>query len=292
MSTNRFKVWIEAIRLRTLPVSLAGVVTGCALANMLGAFRWPVALLCVTFALLAQISSNFANEYFDYRDGLDRVGRVGPRRGVTEGDISPRAMLTASLTTLGVACIAGLLLIIWGGWLLLPVGIVTAAGAMAYSAGPYPLSRHALGEVAVIIFFGIVPVNMVVYITTHHFFTDVAMASVAIGLMSANILIVNNYRDIDDDAAVGKTTLSVKIGRHASAMIYLMSGFVAMALMIPVDIHTGPLAIIPTAAYLTIHVGLWKRITRSTARALNPMLGLTALNLLTYTILLAIITFL
>ena len=154
------------MRLRTLPVSVAGVIAAWGLASLYGASRLLPALLCLAFAVLAQIASNFANEYYDYRDGLDRPGREGPRRGVTEGDITPRAMLVATFATLGVACCIGLSLIAFGGWWLLIVGAVTALGALAYSAGPYPLSRHALGEVAVVVFFGIVPVNLTFYLQT------------------------------------------------------------------------------------------------------------------------------
>ena len=163
---NRWKagVWIEAMRLRTLPVSVAGVVAGCAMAAGAGRLNVAVAAICLAFAVLAQIASNFANEYFDYKAGFDGPGRDGPRRGVSEGDISPRAMRAATLITLAVACALGCLLILYGGWWLLGAGAVIALGAMAYSAGPYPLSRHCLGEVAVVFFFGIVPVNLTYYV--------------------------------------------------------------------------------------------------------------------------------
>lgn len=108
------KAWIEAMRLRTLPVSIAGVLTAVAYAILDGCFMWMPALLCFIFALLAQIASNFANEYYDFKGGLDRVGREGPRRGVTEGDITPRAMKTATYLTLGIACAIGCSLILWG----------------------------------------------------------------------------------------------------------------------------------------------------------------------------------
>lgn len=277
--------WVEAMRLRTLPVSTAGVVMGCALAVMAGGFARTPAALCFAFALLAQIASNFANEYFDYRDGLDKAGRDGPRRGVTEGDISPRAMLNATIGTLALACVAGCVLIYYGGWILLPVGIITAAGALAYSAGPYPLSRHALGEVAVVVFFGIVPVTMVYYIMCGSIGMPVVAASIGIGLMSANILIVNNYRDRDDDAAVGKTTLAVKFGPRVSLSLYLLNGVAGMALMIPIEMIIGTISIIPAAVYLLIHIMLWINLRHKTGAALNPLLGMTAANLLLFTLL-------
>ena len=126
------------MRLRTLPVSVSGVVVAAGLAVFAGCFNIPVFVLCTVFAVLSQIASNFANEYYDYRDGLDRPGREGPRRGVTEGDISPRAMAYATGVTLVLACLVGCSLIYYGGWWLIPAGILIALGVVAYSAGPYP----------------------------------------------------------------------------------------------------------------------------------------------------------
>ena len=138
------KAWIEAMRLRTLPVSVAGVITAAGLAAHFGCFRWLPLLLCLLFAVLAQIASNFANEYYDFRQGLDKKGREGFRRGVTEGDITPRAMKTAVYITLAVACCIGLSLTLFGGLWLIGVGIAIAIGVFAYSTGPYPLSQHGL----------------------------------------------------------------------------------------------------------------------------------------------------
>lgn len=287
---QKIKCWVEAMRLRTLPVSLAGVVMGCVLSVAAGCFSVAPALLCFAFALLAQIASNFANEYFDFRDGLDKAGRDGPRRGVTEGDITPRAMLAATLGTLGLACVAGCVLIYFGGWLLLPVGIVTAAGALAYSAGPYPLSRHSLGEAAVVLFFGIVPVTMVYYIMSGTVTLPVLAASAGIGLMSANILIVNNYRDREDDASVGKTTLAVKYGPKVSLGLYLLNGAAGATLTMPALSHAGEWWPLPCAIYLVLHFCLWNRLRHKTGAALNPLLGKTAANLLFFTLLALVIT--
>ena len=155
---SKTRIWIEAMRLRTLPVGASAVLAGTALACLDGTVRLLPAVICLLFALLAQIASNFANEYFDYRAGIDAPGRQGPRRGVTEGDITPAAMRRATFLTLGLACLTGLTLVNWGGWWLIGAGAIIALGALAYSAGPCPLSRNALGETAVLLFFGIVPV--------------------------------------------------------------------------------------------------------------------------------------
>lgn len=274
--------WIESMRLRTLPVSAAGVVMAAALGVAHGQVKWLPWTLCLIFALLAQIASNFANEYFDFRDGLDRKGRVGPRRGVTEGDISPRAMLTATILTLGIAAAIGCTLIYWGGWWLLAAGIVIVLGALAYSAGPYPLSRHALGEVAVILFFGIVPVTLTYYVISGPATPAVWFTALSTGLLGANILIINNYRDIADDKAVGKTTLATIIGPKATLLLYLIDGVAAVGLMMPQwrQMPAGWQSV-PTIT-LTIIVLLWLRIRKAEGAALNPMLGATAMVMLLY----------
>lgn len=274
------KCWIEAMRLRTLPVSLAGVAMGVAFCVLDGVFELLPALLCAAFAVLAQISSNFANEYYDYRAGLDKAGRVGPRRGVAEGDISPDAMRNATFITLGIACMVGLSLIYWGGWWLLFAGIVIAAGAMAYSAGPYPLSRHGLGEVAVVVFFGIVPVNLTYYVQSGVFDIQVLLASVAVGLMTANLLIVNNYRDREEDESVGKRTLAVIYGGRFVSTLYLLNGLAAVALMTGSLAHVHGIAI----GYIVIHLVLWKFLERHKGSALNPLLGMTAMLVFLYSL--------
>lgn len=272
------------MRLRTLPVSIAGVLAGTGCAAMAASPRWGAALLCVVFALLAQIASNFANEYFDYKDGLDRPGREGPRRGVTEGDISPQAMKTAVGLTLALACGVGLGLIAYGGWWLIAAGVVIALGALAYSAGPYPLSRHALGEVAVILFFGVIPVCLTFYVQTGHFSSPSLLTGVAIGLMGANILIVNNYRDIEDDSSVGKITLAVKFGRRATRLLYLANGLAAVALMWRQWETLPAAALLVPGLYTGLHIVLWWQLTRRRGHRLNPLLGLTAILMAAYSL--------
>lgn len=281
--------WIEAMRLRTLPVSAAGVVTASALGVVYKCLHWLPAMLCLVFALLAQIASNFANEYYDYQAGLDRPGRVGPRRGVTEGDITPRAMKIATFATLAVASIIGLSLIYWGGWWLIFAGLFIGAGALAYSAGPYPLSRHALGEVAVILFFGVVPVNLTFYLFSNTFAWPIFASSVAVGLMGANILLVNNYRDEKDDRAVGKNTIATKFGAPAALYLYLIFGVAAVLLFIPIFIK-APLLISASAFYLTIHILLFAQLRVRKGKALNPLLGMTAMNMLIFALLTLILS--
>lgn len=114
--SKKIKTWVEAVRVRTLPVSIAGVLSGAACAVTTGQYQILPIILCLLFAILAQTASNFANEYYDFRAGFDKAGREGPRRGVTEGDITPSSMRTATFVTLGLACGVGCSLIYWGGW--------------------------------------------------------------------------------------------------------------------------------------------------------------------------------
>ncbi len=279
------KCWIEAMRLRTLPVSLSGVILAIGFNLSDGTFRFIPAILCFVFALLAQIASNFANEYYDFKSGLDRKGREGPRRGVTEGDISPRAMLIATYATLFAACLAGCVLIAYGGWWLLAVGFIITIGVVVYSAGPYPLSHHGLGEVAVVLFFGLIPVNFTYYVQALDWNLYVALASLSAGLMGANVLIVNNYRDIDDDRAVGKRTLAVILGRKVTAKLYLVNGYCAVAFMLPLWMSLSPLAWIVPMAYLILHTCLWSKLSTRYGASLNPFLGLTAIAMLLYSLL-------
>ena len=157
-----------------------------------------------------------------------------------------------------------------------------ALGVVAYSAGPYPLSHHGLGEIAVILFFGIVPVNMTYFLMCDAWTSEVLLASLSMGLMGANVLIVNNYRDIDDDHQVGKSTLCVKLGRPTMAAVYLIDGLIAIALMAETWIKLGGAWLLIPVLYLCLHFRLWSDIRHRDGAALNPMLGATAMAMLAY----------
>ena len=284
------RYWIEAMRLRTLPVSVAGVIAGTGCAILTDSFKAIPALLCLTFAILAQIAANFGNEYYDFKNGIDRKGRAGFRRGVTEGEISPKAMKAATFITLGIAAAVGCAMLIYGPWWLMIAGILIMCFALAYSAGPYPLSHHGLGDIAVIIFFGIVPVVLTWYLQTSSWDSaDIAIeTSVAIGLLAANVLVVNNYRDMEDDAAVGKRTTVVIFGRKVMSAAYLLSGFIGMSVMIPVWLGMPVWVFAVPLIYLALHVKTWYSLRQSAGAAINPLLGRTAMNLLVFALLFAV----
>ena len=290
---KKVRIWLECVRLRTLPVSLSGVVMAIALAAWMHELKWVPAVLCVAFALLAQVVSNFANEYYDWRRGADKVGRVGPRRGVTEGDISPATLRRVTIVTLVIDAVLGLCLIPYGGWWMLPLGIVIALAALAYSAGPYPLSYHGLGELAVFIFFGVVPVVFTHYVQARHFSPIVLLAGMAVGLMAVNVLLVNNYRDVDDDREAGKNTSVVIFGRVPAATAYLINGYMAISLLTPLWVLAAlgqglpRWTLVAPVLYLGMHTATWWLLRQRDGAALNPLLGATARNMLIFTLLLA-----
>ena len=278
--------WIEAMRLRTLPVSLAGVICGCGCALLQGSFNAVTALLCVLFAALAQVASNFGNEYYDYRNGIDKKEREGFRRGVTEGEISPRAMKRATYATLSAAAVVGCLMLFYGPWWLVLVGITIMLFALGYSAGPYPLSHHGMGDVAVIIFFGIVPVTFTCYLQTGSFnnLYITLPTSLAVGLLAANVLVVNNYRDMDDDKAVNKRTTVVIFGRRVMSWCYMLAGVAAMAAMTPVWIELRLWSLPIVLVYIVLHLKNWQYLKKAQGAALNPLLGKTAMTLLIFSL--------
>ena len=298
---KQIKIWLEAIRLRTLPVSVSGVLIAVGLAKFNGAFRLVPSLLCVAFAVLAQIVSNLANEYFDFKAGTDKKGRVGPRRGVTEGDFSPATLKRAIVGTLVATCAVGLSMLAvvdpgegYANWLLLVgVGVMVAVMAFAYSAGPYPLSYHALGEVAVMAFYGLVPVIFSYYVVAGDFHPYAVIAGIAIGLMGVNVLLVNNYRDVDDDREAGKRTSVVVAGRTLAAFAYLLNGLLALSVLgvlwLRLWTEWGWWTMLPPAIYMALHLTTWHRLKQRTGAALNPILGATARNMLIFTILLTLL---
>ena len=289
---KQVKIWLEAMRLRTLPVSISGVLMAIGITAWQGRFQWIPAMLCLVFALLAQIASNFANEYYDYKKGSDKKGRVGPRRGVTEGDIKPITLRNVTYLTLAVACAVGCCLIPYGGWKIIPVGILIAVFVLAYSAGPYPLSYHGLGELTVFIFYGMVPVITSYYVIAHSIDALAVLASMTIGFMGVNVLLVNNYRDMEDDAEAGKNTAVVIFGRQMASTAYLFNGFMAIAMLSPlwVIVFFSDKIILPKwiflapAVYLVMHVAIWAMLNQRHGAKLNPLLGFTALNMLLFTI--------
>lgn len=230
MTPSRLQIWLSATRPRTLPAAVAPVLVGSALAWHAGALDLAAAGICLGFALLIQIGTNFANDYYDFVQGADTAARVGPRRAVAAGLIAPATMKRAMWLVFAGAFLLGLSLLAWGGPWLLAVGVASIVCGIAYTGGPFPLGYHGLGDLFVFIFFGLVAVGATYFVQAGHWTTDVLLASIPIGLLAANILVVNNYRDVETDTVAGKRTLVVRLGRGAARAQFNLSLLVAFAM--------------------------------------------------------------
>ena len=231
-SAGSLRVWLAATRPRTLPAAVAPVLVGTALAWHDGRWIPAAALGCLAFALLVQIATNFANDYYDFVKGADTAERVGPRRAVASGLIAPGTMRRAMFITFTAAFAAGLGLLPYGGWPLLVIGIASILSGVAYTGGPYPLGYNGLGDVFVFLFFGLVAVGATYFVQAGMPGSEVWLAGSAIGLLAANILVTNNLRDADTDVRAGKRTTVVRFGRSFGRAQFARSH--AFALLVPV----------------------------------------------------------
>ncbi len=226
-----WRVWLSACRPRTLPAAVAPVLVGTALAWSDGAWVPLAAAACLGFALLIQIGTNFANDYYDYVKGADTAERIGPRRAVASGWVSPQTMKLAMLVVFAAAFLIGLSLLPYGGWPLLVIGVSSILCGIAYTGGPYPLGYNGLGDVFVFVFFGLVAVGATYFVQAGEVGVSALAAGTALGALAANILVVNNYRDVETDAKAGKRTLVVRFGRGFARSQF--AGSLAVALLVP-----------------------------------------------------------
>jgi 1,4-dihydroxy-2-naphthoate octaprenyltransferase len=217
------QIWFEATRPKTLPAAVAPVVLGTAMAHSIGQFHLLPAAICLAFALLVQIGTNFANDYLDGIKGTDTDARLGPRRAVATGLVSASTMKWAAIGMLAFAFCLGLSLIYFGGWWLLAVGLSSVLCAWIYTGGPYPLAYNGLGDVFVVLFFGLIAVTCTFYVQAGFVSQEVIFLGLACGLVINNILVVNNFRDIDEDLLANKRTLVVLLGRRWALVQYGLS---------------------------------------------------------------------
>ena len=214
------QVWLMAARPKTLPAAVAPVVVGTAVAIAEGGAHVPSAIAAVAVALLLQIAANFANDLFDHRRGADSPDRVGPTRVVASGLIPERQVAIATGVVLVGAMVAGLSLVIRGGWPLLVLGLLAMAAAVAYTGGPAPLGYLGLGDLFVFLFFGLVAVAGTAYVQTGELTKLALAAAVPMGCFATAILVVNNLRDVEGDRVAGKRTLAVRFGVPATRIEY------------------------------------------------------------------------
>lgn len=222
---SKLKIWFLAARPRTLPAAVAPIVVGTAVAVREDAFVWWVALLALVTALLLQIAANFANDAIDARKGSDTADRTGPTRITAAGYVTYNQVMNATWITLVLAMCTGIPLLVRGGWPFVALGIASLICAVAYTGGPFPISYLGLGEIFVFLFFGLIAVTGTAYLQTGELTALSLAASIPPGAMIVGILIVNNYRDREQDARVNKRTLAVRIGpRNTRIEYYLMLG--------------------------------------------------------------------
>ncbi|MDZ7773448.1 MAG: 1,4-dihydroxy-2-naphthoate polyprenyltransferase [Balneolaceae bacterium] len=231
MSRSRLSIWLGAARPQTLPAAAVPVMLGASLAWTDGLFGWAPTLVALFCAFLIQIGTNFANDYFDHRKGADTDERVGFERATATGAVSEGQMKGATLLTMGAAFVLGLYLVWHAGWVILLVGVLSLVCGVLYTGGPWPLGYHGLGDLFVFIFFGGVAVMGTYYVNALRLSEASLWASLAAGALAVNILVVNNLRDIVQDAAAGKRTLGVIFGERALRYEYLF--MLALAFAVP-----------------------------------------------------------
>jgi 1,4-dihydroxy-2-naphthoate octaprenyltransferase len=219
---SKFKIWMLAMRPKTLPAAMGPVIVGTAIALGNQSFSFGPALAALLAALLLQIGSNLANDVFDYKKGKDTKERTGPLRVTQAGLLTPKQVMKGMWVVFALAFLIGTYLIWIGGWPVLAIGISSIICAIIYTGGPFPLGYHGLGEVFVFIFFGPVPVLGTYYVQAGSVLSSAWWASLPIGFLITAILVINNYRDLETDKKVGKKTLAVRIGPAGTQMEYYL----------------------------------------------------------------------
>ncbi|MGI6242465.1 MAG: 1,4-dihydroxy-2-naphthoate octaprenyltransferase [Prevotella sp.] len=294
VKTNSLKAWVLAARPKTLTGAAVPVMIGAALAmaDGDGQIAWLPCMLCFLFAFIMQIDANFVNDYFDYKQGNDDVEtRLGPLRACSMGWVTPEAMRWALVLTTALGCAVGLPLAWIGGWKMIVVGALCVLFCFLYTLR---LSYLGLGDVLVLVFFGIVPVCLTYYLSlpgeTKTVTWEVFTASLACGFVIDTLLLVNNYRDIDNDRRDGKTTLVVKVGATTGRRLYLATGWAAVALGLVFVFHGHLLAfVLPACIYTVLHFRAYRHMVRiDKGRELNKVLGETARNMFVYGVLVAV----
>jgi len=239
MSDSRLAVWMMASRPKTLWAALAPVIIGTAMAYGVGGFHWPSALMAALGAVMIQIGTNFANDYFDHKKGSDSQDRLGPTRVTQAGLVTPAAMKRAILIAFAIALLIGCYLVWRGGWRIVIIGLLSILFGILYTAGPYPLGYNGLGDIFVLIFFGPVAVGGTYYVQTLMIEPAVLLIGLAPGLFSVAILTVNNLRDLSSDRASGKNTLAVRYGASFARWEYALAIIVASLLPLAMYLKNG-----------------------------------------------------
>ena len=287
VETNSVKAWLLAARPKTLSGAAVPVMIGVSLAYIdaqayeEGVFSWFAAVLCFLFAFVMQIDANFINDFFDFANGTDDVEtRLGPRRACAHGWVKLDSMKKAIAFTTCLACVIGLPLVWYGGLEMILIGALCVVFCFLYTTH---LSYMGLGDLLVLIFFGVVPVCISYYVQQHTVTWQVFLASLACGLVIDALLIINNFRDRDTDREAGKKTIIVRMGAEAGLQLYLGVGIGALILGGTFWMNGHPLAFFLPFIYFVLHVFTYLKIKRiDKGKALNLCLGETARNIFIY----------
>lgn len=289
--TNSLRAWLLAARPKTLTAASVPVLIGTAMAwrdalgYVPGAFCWAAAVLALLFAFAMQIDANLINDYFDYARGRDDAAtRLGPARACASGWVTLPAMRRAIAITTCLACLIGLPLVMYGGLEMIAVGVLCVLFCFLYTTC---LAGRGMGDVLVLVFFGIVPVCVCYYLHLHTITAGVFFLSLLCGIAVNSLLTVNNYRDLAQDAAAGKRTLAVAIGPKWTRTDYLLGGIVAS---LAPAFYVSPANLWPALLllpYLALHIANWRRLCRLEGKALNSVLGATAAGIFLYGIVVA-----
>jgi len=218
---SKLQSWLLASRPKTLLAAVVPVMVGSALAISMKKFYLPYSIVALLCSILIQIGTNFTNDLYDYLKGSDTIKRKGPRRVLATGLISVSEMRLAIILVFGLTFVLGLYLVYSSGILILWVGILSIFAGIIYTAGPFPLAYNGLGDLFVFIFFGIVGTMGTYYVQTQEISFLAFLVSIPVGALITNILIVNNYRDIEEDREANKRTLAVILGRTFSRWQYI-----------------------------------------------------------------------
>lgn len=292
---NSLRAWLLAARPKTLSGAAVPVLIGAglAVADAGREVNGLALLLCLLFAFVMQIDANLVNDYFDFRHGNDAMDRLGPPRACTEGWITPRAMLVGILLTTLAGCLVGLPLIFFGGLTAVVVGVLCVLFCFLYTTH---LSYLGLGDVLVLLFFGLVPVTMTRFVALPAAMQDFSLESIvyglACGLVVDTLLIVNNTRDIDNDIKAGKRTLIVMTGRKGGVLLYWLLPALAVMMMLSVGFLRPSFLIVPAlllVSYCLLHrkAALAIREMRTAAEA-DKVLAATARNMFVFGLVTAI----
>jgi 1,4-dihydroxy-2-naphthoate octaprenyltransferase len=288
------KIWLMAIRPKTLWLSVAPIAMASAIAYSDEKFHLLSALGCLLMAVLVQIGTNFTNDYYDYFKGADDEDRKGPIRVTQAGLVKPGTMRKAMGLVFTATFLVGMLLMLRGGWPMVAICVVSILAGYMYTGGPYPLGYNGLGDIFVLIFFGPVAVTGTYYVQTLELQPYVFIAGLAPGLFSTAVLAVNNLRDADGDARCGKRTLAVRFGKSFAKWEYLLCLVVGCLIPVVLNVYYGfspfvMLAILIAPLALPLLKTIWRE---EGGKVLNNALAGTAKLLNIYTLLFSIGIFL